>query len=328
MKKCFAIAGISLLIILCGVFFLHLQLTKPLKDRGFDDSYVFEIDKGSSNHKIFNDLAKKNIIFDAKLSYLFRAYQYLFPNLFLKAGEYQFLLDDDFYSILNKINENKNYLRRYTIIEGSTVAEAVQILNDNEYLVGDIANVPEEGYLLPETYFYKKGDNRQSQIDLMKKSQEKILNAAWQERDKNLKLTNKRELLILASIIEKETGLKSERAEVSSVFNNRLRIGMKLQSDPTVIYAITKGRYKLERPLSKKDLRINSPYSTYYKYGLPKTAIANPGKKAIFAAANPKKTKYLYFVSDGNGNHLFSKSLVEHNIYVRKLRALERQRRK
>ena len=161
----------------------------------------------------------------------------------------------------------------------------------------------------------------------MSKAMDKILSEAWQNRAAYLPLKSKEELLILASIVEKETGLTGERDRVAGVFINRLRLKMKLQSDPTVIYAITKGKYKLERPLSKRDLRIKSPYNTYYTHRLPPTPICNPGKAAILATANPAITKDLYFVSNGRGEHRFSQTLKEHNINVRKLRAYERSQK-
>ena len=187
--------------------------------------------------------------------------------------------------------------------------------------------MPKEGQLLPETYFFRKNFSRNTQIKNMKNNMSLILDEAWKNRDKNLPLKNKEELLILASIVEKETGISAERDRIAGVFINRINLGMKLQSDPTVIYAVTLGKYKLERPLSKRDLKIKSPYNTYFTYKLPPTPICNPGKKAIFATANPLETKDLYFVANGNGGHSFSRTLREHNIHVQKLRKYEREKK-
>ena len=151
-----------------------------------------------------------------------------------------------------------------------------------------------------------------------------VLEQAWQERDQNLPLQSKEELLILASIVEKETGIGMERAQVASVFVNRLRLGMLLQTDPTVIYALTNGKEDLNRPLTRKDLSIDSPYNTYKYAGLPPTPICNPGKDAIYAAAHPSETPYLYFVASGNGGHNFAATLSEHNENVRKWRELNK----
>ena len=172
----------------------------------------------------------------------------------------------------------------------------------------------QEGDVLPETYHFSRGESRNSILAKAKTAMKNELAAAFAGRDKDLPLTTEKELLTLASSVEKETGLASERGKVASVFVNRLNLGMKLQTDPTVIYAVTNGQMNLGRPLYKKDLTADSPYNTYVYAGLPPAPIRSPGREAIRAAAHPEKTKYLYFVADGlSGGHRFARSLTEHN---------------
>lgn len=167
--------------------------------------------------------------------------------------------------------------------------------------------------MLPETYTFVKGETKNKIIKQAKNAMQKVLENAWQNRAENLPFQNKNELLILASIVEKETGSHDERAKVASVFVNRLNIGMPLQTDPTVIYAITGGKSDFGRTLHRADMEIDSPFNTYRYKGLPPTPICNPGLKALEATANPLTTDFLYFVADGKGGHRFSKTLSEHN---------------
>ena len=184
-------------------------------------------------------------------------------------------------------------------------------------LTGKITESALEGQLLPETYTFAKGETRDNIIKKAKADMEKNLDEIWQKRAEGLPLKDKNELLILASLIEKETGINAERGKVASVFYNRLKIDMPLQTDPTVIYAITLGKSDLGRALTRKDLQTESPYNTYLYKGLPPTPICNAGRAALEAAANPTDTPYFYFVADGNGGHRFAKTLTEHNNNVR-----------
>ena len=217
----------------------------------------------------------------------------------------------------------KVYLRKITFAEGLTSREIADILYNNDLLEGDF-EIPDEGEFLPETYTFSRGESRQKIIDQGKSAMQKVLQEAWNGKDSDLPLKNKEELLVLASIIEKETGVAAERPQVASVFVNRLRKGMLLQTDPTVIYAITKGQEELKRPLTYRDLAIDSPYNTYKYAGLPPKPICNPGAAAIMAAAHPDKTSYLYFVASGNGGHNFARTLAEHNANVHKWRTLKK----
>ncbi len=192
-------------------------------------------------------------------------------------------------------------------------------------MTGDIGKTPDEGTLLPETYHFHRGESRQEILRRMKEAMSDEVARLWDERVDALPFKGAVEAVILASIVEKETGVQSERGLVASVFINRLRKGMRLQSDPTVVYGITLGAGPLGRPLSRIDLDANTVYNTYQINGLPPTPIANPGKASIAAVLNPAPTDALYFVADGSGGHAFAKTLDEHNRNVKAWRKLQRQ---
>jgi UPF0755 protein len=200
----------------------------------------------------------------------------------------------------------------------------VRQLQNTEWLSGDL-EVPEEGVLLPETYRADRGDTRQSLLDRMRSDQQALLDRLWAARQPGLPLSSPREAVILASIVEKETGQTDERKRVAGVFINRLRMGMRLQSDPTVIYAISRGE-PLGRGLRASELLSRSPWNTYAYSGLPPTPIANPGKASLEAVLDPIQTQDLYFVADGTGGHFFARTLAEHNANVARWREVERAR--
>ena len=227
---------------------------------------------------------------------------------------------DQYKNILNE----KGVRYRIVFAEGITSWQIVGALKASDFLTGEIASLPSEGSLAPRSYEVQFGMNRLVLIDLMQSEQIKILNTAWNKKDPSSPLKTVDEALILASIIEKETGVASERHLVASVFTNRIKKGMKLQTDPSVTYGITKGQKFLGRGPSKSELKLDTPYNTYIHRGLPPTPIANPGRLAIEAALNPEKTNYLFFVADGSGGHAFSKSLKEHNKNVREWRKLKK----
>lgn len=255
----------------------------------------------------------------------------------LKAGEYSFQAHVSMKDVLDKLSKGETVLRQVTIPEGKTSFEVVRLLKSKEDLMQDGGTVPSEGALLPDTYAYQKAESVQSLLEHMEKAMSKVLDDAWVDRMPNLPLATKKEALVLASIVEKETGVAAERATIAGVFVNRLRKGMPLQTDPTVIYAITKGAHKnngkgpLGRRLLRKDLQIDSPYNTYKIVGLPPAPICNPGKDAIIASLHPEAHDYIYFVADGTGGHIFSKTLAEHNRNVsqwRKIRRTQSQSKK
>ena len=267
-------------------------------------------------------LFRSKLVNDKYIFILFSKINRIYPQI--KAGEYLFNGEFSVKQTAEKLSSGKVYLRKVTFPEGLTSTEIAKILHKENFLSKDEFAAPAEGSILPETYTYMRGDSPEKIIKQAQKAMQNVLKQAWRERDQNLPLQSKEELLILASIVEKETGIGMERAQVASVFVNRLRLGMLLQTDPTVIYALTNGKEDLNRPLTRKDLSIDSPYNTYKYAGLPPTPICNPGKDAIYAAAHPSETPYLYFVASGNGGHNFAATLSEHNENVRKWRELNK----
>ena len=245
-------------------------------------------------------------------------------NKKLQAGEFLFPKHSSPRSVLNILQNGKQVVRRFTVAEGLTNKQIFDLLESTSGLVGEAKMPRIEGELLPETYHFSYGDDKNSLIKRMRDAMRKILDDLWQSRSPNLQINNSKDALILASIVERETGRSAERRRVAGVFINRLRRNMKLQSDPTVIFAITKGNRELMRALTRKDLKIKSPYNTYYIKGLPPEAITNPGRAAIKAVMNPLNTDELYFVADGKGGHYFSKNLAEHNRNVIKWRQMSK----
>lgn len=240
----------------------------------------------------------------------------------VRYGEYFMEKNISYYKILDKINRGFIYFHKITIPEGFTIDSIIKTIEASPGLRGKINYVPAEGTLLPETYFYSYNDTKQSAIDRMKESMDKTLDQLWENRDPTIPIKTKQEALILASIVEKETSLSYERGRVASVFVNRLIKGMKLQSDPTIIYSFTKGDRSLERPIRVSDIRNGSPFNTYNIYGLPPTPICSPGYASIKAVLNPPKTNYIFFVASGNGGHVFSSTIKEHNAYVAQYRRI------
>ena len=312
-----------LLILLIGVaatvFLYDYAINQPLK---ISEDTLFLVNKGDSLNKIAQSLQDKELVNDKYIFILFSKINRIYPQI--KAGEYLFNGEFSVKQTAEKLSSGKVYLRKVTFPEGLTSTEIAKILHKENFLSKDEFAAPAEGSILPETYAYMRGDSPEKIIKQAQKAMQNVLEQAWQERDQNLPLQSKEELLILASIVEKETGIGMERAQVASVFVNRLRLGMLLQTDPTVIYALTNGKEDLNRPLTRKDLSIDSPYNTYKYAGLPPTPICNPGKDAIYAAAHPSETPYLYFVASGNGGHNFATTLSEHNENVRKWRELNK----
>lgn len=237
----------------------------------------------------------------------------------LKAGEYEFTARMSLRDALKMMREGKIYDRKVTIPEGMTSWQIVETLKSLPDMQGEILEVPGEGTLLPETYHYIKNQNRAEILLQMSAAMGKVMGDLWPTRVDGLPIQSPLEAMILASIVEKETGVAHERARIAGVFINRLRRGIPLQSDPTVIYVMTKGEIQnagqgpIGRRLLTKDLGIDSPYNTYLYSGLPPGPIANPGKAAIEAVLRPEVHDYLYFVADGTGGHVFARTLEEHN---------------
>jgi peptidoglycan lytic transglycosylase G len=264
------------------------------------------------------------------LSYplLFRVALMIEPNPKpVKAGEYEIPAHASMAAVADILQSGKVVQRRLTIPEGLTTAEIVELVRKTDALSGDITLDLKEGDLLPETYFYSRDDTRDGLLLRMKEAMEKALDEAWRKRAAGLPLANRREALVLASIIEKETALPAERPRVAAVYLNRLRLKMKLESDPTTIYGLTGGKSSFNRELTRADLQSTSPYNTYVVTGLPPGPICNPGRAAIVAATNPTpRDRSLYFVADGQGGHVFSANVYEHNRNVERWKANQRQR--
>lgn len=215
---------------------------------------------------------------------------------------------------------------RIAVAEGVTSWQIAEGLKAADFMTGDIGTIPPEGSLAPDTYDVSKGAVRQGLLDEMTRRQAVFLQAAWDGRAPDLPYATPEEALVMASIVEKETGVADERAVVASVFVNRLRRGMRLETDPTVIYGVTKGQGILDRGIRRSELQARTPYNTYLIDGLPPTPIANPGRAAIEATLHPADTDYVFFVADGTGGHAFGRTLEEHNQNVARWREIERQR--
>ena len=218
------------------------------------------------------------------------------------------------------IISDKTVVRKLTFKEGMTSQQIVEQLLNTQGLIGEITKTPLNGTLMPSTYHFSLGDTRNSIIKRMTELMNKKTSELWEKRAKNLPFSSLNEAITLASIVEKETSIASERPLIASVFVNRLRKGMKLQSDPTVIFAITDGKYNLKRKLLYKDLRVNHPYNTYTNYGIPPAPICNPGIESINAVLNPADTDYLYFVANNKGGHSFSNNYRQHLNNINKIR--------
>jgi UPF0755 protein len=246
----------------------------------------------------------------------------------LKAGEYQIPAAASVRQVIEILVEGKTIIYRVTVPEGLTSWQIVERLKGDPNLSGGIADVPPEGSLMPASYDIKRGDERQKIVDMMRAEAKRLAEKMWSQRQKDLPIKSWEEAVVLASIVEKETGRNDERDKVAAVFVNRLRKNMKLDSDPTILYGIDGGKVAWGRPILKSEIGRKSPHNTYAIYGLPPTAICNPGKAAIEAVLNPASTKALYFVADGKGGHVFAETLKEHNANVLKYRAFERERDK
>lgn len=243
----------------------------------------------------------------------------------LKAGEYAIPSGASPAQIMNILVDGKSIVYKLTLAEGLTSAMIVELVRQHPTLTGDVMDIPPEGSLLPETYIFNRGETRAALIKRMQDDHTRVLNELWAQRAPNLPISTKEEAVVLASIVEKETGVAEERPRVAAVFVNRLRKGMKLQSDPTIIYGLTKG-VPLGRGIRQSELDKATPYNTYVIVGLPPTPIANPGKASLAAVMNPAATEDLFFVADGTGGHVFAPTLAEHEKNVKNWREIEKQR--
>ncbi|MCF4098088.1 endolytic transglycosylase MltG [Maritalea mediterranea] len=285
---------------------------------------IFAVPQGAGVSTIARKLEDEGLITN---SFIFRfGAVALDKDTELKAGEFRIAADSSMREILTELSEGRAIQYNVTIPEGFTSWQIVERLRAAELLTGEIENIPAEGTLLPNTYNFERGATRQSVLDQMKEAHDEALAEIWENRDEGLPIETPEELVILASIVEKETGLAEERPEVAGVFINRLNRGMRLQSDPTIIYGITKGEGTLGRGLKRSEIDTKTDYNTYQIDGLPIGPIANPGIESMKAVANPAETDALYFVADGSGGHAFAKTYDEHRANVAKWRQIEKER--
>jgi UPF0755 protein len=327
-KYAFPVAlGFSLLL-LCGMIALYGLGWDYTRAGQQTQIQTLMIDKGSSTDQIAQILHERGLIRDPLFFkiHVLRTRQ----KGFLQAGEYEFAAHSSVAMILKKMRTGDVVRRQFTLAEGLTVKQILKILSQlNPPLEGDAPNVEviTEGSLFPSTYEYQRDETIDHVVQRMQNSMTDLLKTQWDSRDPSVDdvLKTPQDALILASIIEKETGLGRERAAISGVFINRLRISMRLQTDPTVIYALTKGEQALGRRLWSNDLKIDSPYNTYLYAGLPPTPICNVGRDSLYAALHPQTHKFLYFVADGSGGHVFAPDLATHNKNVAKWRVIRKK---
>ena len=304
-------------------FFLIFLLFFDLIFTKYKYTHTFFVERNQTLNQITTNLYKEKII-DNKFFFKFLIFSSLSQKV-LKAGEYEFY-NNNIFEIIRKIRVGDVYQRRITVPEGLTSNEIIDIIKKTEGIVLNqegFKEIVEEGTLFPSTYFYVYGTNSNIIINNMKKRMQSTLIEAWKNRDKDLDINNHKDVVILASIIEKESSLNSEKSKIAQVFLNRLRLNMKLQSDPTVIYGIERELGIKKKELTKNDLNHESSFNTYLVHGLPESPICNPGKESIIAATNPSKGDLLFFVANGEGGHNFSSSYDEHIENVKKFRELQ-----
>ncbi|MEP4377635.1 MAG: endolytic transglycosylase MltG [Alphaproteobacteria bacterium] len=307
-----------------GTVMLHRAYSDP-GPLAADTSVV--IPRGASGQAIASILVESGVAADTRLFAI--AVRFLAPDRPLRAGEYSFSAGVSLRDAVAKLQAGDTVVRRLTVAEGLTTREILALVMAAEGLMGPTPEPFEigEGAMLPETYHFSLGDTRAELVARMIAARDAALARLWQTRQPDLPLASPEAALILASIVERETAVPGERARVAGVFINRLRRGMRLQSDPTVAYGLFGENGALDRPLRRTDLGVDHPYNTYVHRGLPPGPIANPGLASIAAVLNPAATKDLYFVADGTGGHAFARTLAEHNRNVARWRRIQREQR-
>ena len=243
----------------------------------------------------------------------------------LRAGELEFPANASLRQALAVLRSGRPVQHRFTIPEGLTAAQVVRLLDQSTTLTGETP-MPEEGRLLPETYAFERGTTRAALLERARAAMDRTLDRAWAARNPAVPFASPEQALVLASIVERETGLPDERSRIAAVFLNRLRLGMKLQSDPTVVYGASGGLGVLDHGLTRRELERDDPYNTYRIAGLPPGPISMPGRAALQATLQPAETDELYFVADGTGGHAFARTIEEHNRNVARWREVERAR--
>ena len=280
----------------------------------------FIIESGMTLRQVVEKLHSEKII-KSPTSFLYISQLIKGVDPKVRYGEYFFEKNISYYKILHKMVKGNIFFRKVTVAEGLSTNSAIKAIENSPGLIGQIPENIKEGTLLPETYFYSYNDTKLAMVKRMQDAMKRAIDDLWEKRDPTIPVKTKEQALILASIVEKETGIESERAKVASVFVNRLRKGMKLQSDPTIIYSFTYGDKSLERPIRVSDIQNNSPFNTYHIYGLPPAPICNPGLASIKAVLNPIQSDYIFFVASGRGDHIFTSNIKDHNDNVAKYRS-------
>ncbi|MBU6234660.1 MAG: endolytic transglycosylase MltG [Alphaproteobacteria bacterium] len=322
MRAILALATILVLLGVSAAGALYGLMAYAKKDGPLQTEKLVLIESGTGVRAMATQLKNEGVIGEP---YAFMAVVKLSGSgQSLKAGEYLFPAHISLNAAIDKIEKGDVYIRKVTVAEGLTSHDVAAIINAADAMTGQVA-APPEGSVMPDTYTYSRNDDRAKMLARMQTAMTNALDALWEKRAPNLPFTTKEQALALASVVEKETGIGAERARIAGVFVNRLRAGMRLQSDPTVIYAITKGQSKIERVLYAH-LETDSPYNTYKYAGIPPGPICNPGVAAIEAVLNPETNDYLYFVADGTGGHVFARTMQEHEANVAKWRAVQKNR--
>lgn len=281
---------------------------------------VLIVDPGLSVSQIGAALEQNGIVSNARLFAIMA--QLTGQRATLKAGEYAFPASASMRDVMALIASGKSITYKISIPEGFTSEMAVDRVNANDVLAGPPAAVPPEGAILPDTYVFRRGMTKQKLVDDMRGAQAKLLAELWAARQPDPVIETPEQAVTLASIVEKETAVPEERPIIASVFINRLKKGMRLQSDPTIIYGIAGGKGRLDRALTSADIKAETAYNTYRIKGLPPGPIANPGRAALAAVLNPQQTEHLYFVANGSGGHSFAATLEEHNRNVKQWRQI------
>ena len=324
-----AIAGTAAL----GAFFwFQQQINAPGPLAGGEDKIVM-IPKGAGVISIGQQLEKEGLITDARLFRL--AAKLEDKETGIKAGEYRIATHASMIDILHQLEEGKVILHSVQVIEGSTIAQAMKVIAESSFLTGELPAMPEEGSFLPNTYHFVRDTSRKEVVDRLIAEQDRLMKEIWPARKADLPVKTIKEAVILASVVEKETGGIKDDDLVAGVFINRLNRGMRLESDPTIIYGISKGErltkavkgVEVQRGLYRSEIDRVTPYNTYQIDGLPPTPICNPSEAALRAVLQPAETDYLFFVADGKGGHAFARTYREHQKNVNTWRGIEKSRR-
>lgn len=311
---------IGLVVVGGGAFFVASQYYGEGPN---PEQRVFRVESGNGLSTIAQRLEEQGFVSNSLIFSQFGSR--VEDSSVVKAGDFNIAANASMSDILKELTTGNPLRYAVTIPEGWTVWQAVDRINDDDQLTGSIDQLPQEGSILPGSYDYLPGDTRQSVLDKMQVAMTQALAEVWETREPDLPLDSPAELLILASIVEKETGVATERPQVAAVFVNRLREGMRLQSDPTIIYGITLGQSTLDRGIRRSEIEAQTPYNTYQIDRLPPTPIANPGIDALRAVANPDEHDYLYFVAKGatpREGHVFAETYAEHQQNVARYREI------